>query len=103
MDCWKCGKQVSEGQVKIAFRALCIHCEIDLHCCKNCRYYSPGKPNDCAVPGTEFIRDRETFNFCEEFKPRIASSPTTKTRRLLGEDEPEKKKGFGSLFKDDGQ
>ena len=47
--------------------------------------------------------DRETFNFCEEFKPRIASSPTTKTRRLLGEDEPEKKKGFGSLFKDDGQ
>lgn len=96
MDCWKCDRQISEQPIKIGFRAVCIHCGIDLHVCKNCRYYSPGKPNDCAVPGTEFIRDREAFNFCEEFKPKIGDQPPAsdhKARRI--------QKDFHSLFKDE--
>jgi hypothetical protein len=102
MDCWKCGRKVSD-EVKIGFRAMCVHCGVDLHVCKNCRYYAPGKPNDCAVPGTEFIKDREAFKFCEEFKPKFPAQPSASnenTRRILG-DEPLKKKDFGSLFKDE--
>lgn len=104
MDCWKCRKKISEAPIKIGFRAVCVHCEADLHVCKNCRYYSVGKPNDCLVPGTEPIRDREMFNFCEEFRPKVDAEPPAsdeKARRILGVDEPVKKKDFKSLFKDE--
>lgn len=93
MKCWKCAKAVSETPVKVAFRAVCPHCGIDLHTCVGCRYYSPGKPNDCAVPGTEYIRDRERFNFCEEFKVKLDSSSAP--------DRGQEKKKFNSMFKDD--
>lgn len=91
MKCGKCAKLVSEEPVKIAFRAVCPHCDADLHTCVNCRYYAPGKPNDCAVPGTDFVRDREAANFCEEFKPKT-DGPFRSDRD---------KKKFNSLFKDD--
>jgi hypothetical protein len=92
MNCWKCHKQLSDIPVKIAFRATCPHCDIDLHTCVNCRYYAPGKPNDCAVPGTDYIRDREAANFCEEYK--------IKTEALSSEQEQAKKR-FNSLFKEE--
>ena len=90
MDCWKCGKQAIDPMTRVGFRAACPHCEMDLHVCKNCRYYAPGKPNDCAVPGTEYIRDREAANFCEEFRPKSydpkSSDALKRARRLFGEE-----------------
>lgn len=77
--------------MKIAFRAVCPHCGVDLHTCTNCRYYAPGKPNDCIVPGTDPIRDREASNLCEEFKVK-----TDLSNRI----ESDKKK-FNSLFRDE--
>ncbi|HSX38621.1 MAG TPA: hypothetical protein VLE95_07315 [Chlamydiales bacterium] len=101
--CWKCLKPISEIPIRIGFRAACPHCSSDLHVCKNCRYYSLGKPNDCLVPGTEPIRDREAANFCEEYKPLLPSAHSTSSSDqascLLGE--IEKKPDFKSLFKDD--
>ena len=58
-----------------------------------------GKPNDCSVPGTEFIRNREDMNFCEEFSPKIFSVSLPIPKSPLGELEP--KKDFQSLFKDE--
>ncbi len=88
--------------MKIGFRAVCIHCDADLHVCKNCRYYSPGKPNDCLVPGTESIQDRERSNLCEDFKPRTElenrAAIEQRARRILGEDDIKKKKDFNDLF-----
>lgn len=68
MNCWKCGASLHHVDRKISFRAICDQCGTSLHCCKNCLNYAPGKPNDCAVPGTEYIPDREANNFCEEFE-----------------------------------
>lgn len=98
IECWKCRREADIGS-KISFRAVCIYCGIDWHVCKNCRYYAPGKPNDCAVPGTEFIRDREAANFCEEFAIKIPSSqpaddPMKKAKKIFGDDLPEKKNPF---------
>ncbi len=89
MNCWKCHKLISEQPIKLSFRAECQHCGIDLHTCAGCRYYALGKPNDCLVPGTDFIRDRQARNFCEEFAPQTSSPKEAKP-----------KKGFDSLFKD---
>ena len=88
MNCWKCLKCVSEEPVKIGFRSVCPHCGIDLRTCSNCRYYSLGKPNDCAIPGTEWVRDRERGNFCEDFKVKTDAPPKHKPN------------DFNSLFKD---
>lgn len=104
MNCWKCLKSISEEPLKIGFRASCMHCSSDLHVCVNCRYYAIGKPNDCLIPGTEPIRDREKANLCEDFKPKTlqTSSPSSeRAKRLFGEDELPKKKTFDSLFKEE--
>jgi hypothetical protein len=98
MICYRC-KHEFESTYKIAFHAICPKCETDLHVCKNCRFYCPGKPNDCLVPGTEFIRDRERANF-EEFsllpppKPHSLEDPLQKAKRIFGEDLPKKHNPF---------
>ena len=94
MNCWKCKKLASEKGVKVGFRAVCPHCDTDLHTCTGCRYYSPGKPNDCMVPGTDYVRNREANNFCEDFKPKT-NTTTPAFEKNKG------KKKFNSLFKDD--
>lgn len=103
MRCWKCLKILGDAHLKIGFRASCLHCGQDLHVCVNCRYYALGKPNDCLVPGTESIRDREKANLCEEFKPKLDSplpSQDSVQSPFSWEDIP-KKKDFNSLFPDD--
>jgi hypothetical protein len=84
--CWQCGAPLESE--RIGFRAMCDACSAWLHCCKNCRFYMPGKPNDCAIPGTDLIVDREASNLCEEYK-------------LLGEPPPPPASpdAFHNLFK----
>lgn len=92
MFCWKCGKPLEELSLKISFRALCPHCDSYLHVCKGCKNYEPGRPNDCKIPGTEPIADREARNSCEEFvfqdkAPLEKKDPKEAFKRLFG-DEP---------------
>jgi hypothetical protein len=67
MNCLKCGYKL-ENTHKIHFRDICPKCMADLHCCKMCKFYTPGKPNDCAQPFIDNILDKEKSNLCEEFK-----------------------------------
>ena len=61
MFCYKCHFKLDTK--KIGFRDTCEKCLTDLHVCKNCKYYSIGKPNDCSYPNTEYVSDREKNNF----------------------------------------
>ena len=75
MNCWKCGVLLKTKNLeKMPFRERCEACDIPLHCCKNCAYYKINYPNNCLIPHTEFIRDREAQNFCEDFKCLIQST-----------------------------
>jgi hypothetical protein len=68
MKCWTCGKEVTLPNFgKISFRAVCEYCHAALHCCLNCKHYKPGRPNDCELPGTDYIADRSANNFCDEY------------------------------------
>lgn len=106
MNCWKCGTVVEDPPTRnLPFRATCDACHSWLHCCKNCQHYKPGLPNDCAIPGTEYIADREGCNFCDEFTllgvaPKATANPEDVSKRLFGEKEAPKKKGFDDLFND---
>ncbi len=66
--CWKCNKEIEDLPKKIPFRETCPHCNAYLHCCKNCKFFAPGRANQCMIPGTDPISDRETVNYCEEYQ-----------------------------------
>jgi hypothetical protein len=108
MKCWKCGFETADPPLgKLSFRALCDQCSAWLHCCKNCKNYKPGLPNDCMVPGTEYIPDREACNFCEDFQllgigPKQFSDPKKASKKLFKneDDQQPRPKGFNSLFID---
>ncbi len=86
--CWKCHK---EAPSVIHFKSTCDHCSSYLHCCLGCRFHTPGKPNECHIPGTETIRDREANNYCDDFKPithqKIDQGPSVEdiSKRLFGD------------------
>ena len=69
--CHKCLNEV-DLIVKVGFKVgrldTCVHCGAYLHCCKTCRYYDPGRHNDCEIPDADFIRDREEANFCNSYR-----------------------------------
>ena len=48
---------------------VCPKCHKATHCCKNCRFYSPGKHNDCDEPVAERVTDKDRANFCDYFEP----------------------------------
>ncbi len=105
--CWSCGKELEELPSGILpFRATCDHCMAWLHCCRNCEHYKPGLPNDCAIPGTDYIADREAVNFCEEFTllgkaPPKKAQPKDVSKQLFGEeDDINELKKFDDLFND---
>ncbi len=64
-SCWNCQKKIKES---VKFKSVCEHCLAYLHCCLGCQYYQIGKPNNCLIPGTDLVRDREINNYCEDFK-----------------------------------
>ena len=39
-----------------------------MHCCKNCRFFDPGKNNQCSEPQAEYVRDKVRDNFCDYFE-----------------------------------
>ena len=108
MYCFKCKKQLDLPNKKIGFRDMCNFCEADLHVCKNCRHYIVGKPNNCNVPNTEYLSDREKFNFCEDFsKKENLEKDETKSKKDIenklfkdSDDDSDESQGFDSLFKE---
>ncbi len=92
LKCYKCGTPL--GVTKIDFRTLCEKCFSDQHSCYACRHYFPGKPNDCSIPGTDPVVDRQKFNFCEAFDFGTTLKPLhgpdyeevkERARKLLGD------------------
>ncbi|NGX28136.1 MAG: hypothetical protein K940chlam1_00311 [Candidatus Anoxychlamydiales bacterium] len=108
MHCFKCKNKLDLPNKKIGFKEMCPFCEADLHVCKNCKYYLVGKPNDCLVPNTEFVSDREKYNFCEDFsiKENLLDESNNKTKKDISKklfkdiEEDDENKNFDSLFKD---
>lgn len=75
MTCWHCHAPLTNiTSGKLSFRAQCEKCLSDTHCCRGCKFYKVGRHNDCLIPGTEWVSDREKNNFCEEFHPATLST-----------------------------
>ena len=76
-NCWHCGNELRGPDYNRENR--CPACGKATHCCRNCRFLTPGKPNDCAEPLVEKVVDKERPNFCDYFEPAAGSGNAQET------------------------
>ena len=68
MICHQCGKKTPIAG-KPGRSDLCSGCGAPLRCCLNCRFYDEKAHHQCREPQAEWVRDKATANFCDEFVP----------------------------------
>lgn len=49
-------------------RDTCSMCGTDLHCCRNCDFYSPQASNECREPQADRVVEKNRANFCDYFR-----------------------------------
>lgn len=69
--CWHCGADLQD--LDYAREGSCPTCRKPTHVCRNCRWYAPGKPNQCAEPVAEPVVEKQRANFCGYFEPSLAA------------------------------
>lgn len=82
-SCWHCGQTLTAADY--GRETNCPGCSKPARVCRNCRHYTPGRPNDCVEPMAEPILHKERANFCELFEPvdRPAASGASSTAEDL--------------------
>ncbi len=68
-----------------------------MHSCRHCRFFAPGRSNQCSEPQAEWVRDKERANFCGYFAPRASVNLTARGGRNPTADA---RAAFNALFKD---
>lgn len=68
MQCYKCLASLEVDAIYPS--TLCPKCHAYQHACLACNFYQVGQPNECRIPGTDLVRDKEGKNFCDEFSPK---------------------------------
>jgi hypothetical protein len=63
--CWHCGAELTD--LDYAREGTCPGCRKSTHCCRNCRWYAPARPNACAEPVADPVTEKERANFCGYF------------------------------------
>lgn len=69
--CWKCGAGLRDVPLPLGRRSECLACRAELHVCRMCRHFAPGKAKQCREPMAEEVKDKVRANFCEWFQPRL--------------------------------
>lgn len=91
--CWKCGKILPSSES--VFRdSTCPECGADLHCCRGCKFYSPGNHYDCHETVEEEVMEKTRANFCEHFSQRENSA----SNGLDSEKKNSARSAFDALF-----
>ena len=79
--CWKCGADLAGVPLPLPREAVCPKCRAWLHACRQCRFYDARLSTKCHEERAEEVRDKETANFCDWFKPRPdAHRPPTQAK-----------------------
>lgn len=67
--CHACGNE-TELIDKVKRSDTCEHCGVDLHCCKNCKFWDAMVHNQCRESTSVWEPDKEKANFCTFFIAR---------------------------------
>jgi hypothetical protein len=86
LACWKCGANLKPVPLPLGRRAECPACRAELHCCRMCRHFAPGKARQCMEPMAEEVKDKTRANFCDWFQPARAAAPAAAPDRKALDD-----------------
>lgn len=81
LTCWNCGESLTEVPLPISRHENCPQCFTELHCCRLCRFYDPGIPDQCEEDRADPPVNKEVGNFCEWFQPQMESFQSTRTQK----------------------
>ena len=98
MVCQNCGREIKIIG-KVVRGDECPNCKAEMHCCKNCRFFDPGKNNQCSETQADYVRDKSRDNFCEFFEPNRNVPLNERSATLQRTDNA--RGGFDKLFKGD--
>ena len=98
--CYKCGNEWA-GVGQPGTKETCGKCSADIHVCLNCRFYDQHKPQECSVDVPETVRDKERFNYCEEFQfnDRRSLKVNPERSRKIDDGSGNTRDAFNKLFK----
>jgi hypothetical protein len=92
----RCGACGAVLPVATASLEQCPHCRADLHACRQCAHFDPGRRFECGQPIPERVADKNVRNECVSFSLRVtverdASPDSTRPGDI--------RRGFDNLFK----
>ncbi|MBU2497844.1 MAG: hypothetical protein KKE57_02990 [Proteobacteria bacterium] len=91
MNCYFCRSELDiDGTV--GRKDTCPHCNRDLRCCKQCKFYDQSAYNECKEVLAERIVDKERANVCDYFVIRGSKGGATTRVR-------DAKRALEALFK----
>ncbi len=96
MFCYNCGKEITITE-RISREEKCTNCRVLLHCCKNCKFFKETAYHQCREPQAEFVKDKESANFCSYFKP------SERRYDINNKKAKEARKKLDELFRDSGE
>jgi len=73
LHCYRCGAALAALTLPLSRRDLCPGCSVELHVCRMCVHFAPGKPDDCNEEDAEAVSNKTGANFCEFFAPDPAA------------------------------
>lgn len=91
-SCFRCGKGVPGNAFGRSDR--CPGCGADARCCRNCVFEEPSYRSECKETQAEPVRDRESANYCDFFRPRTGPAPAGPRTQAPGA-----KTTFDALFR----
>jgi len=69
LRCYRCGESLAALSLPLARLDQCPACSVDLHVCRMCTHYAPGKPDACDEEDAIEVANKTAANFCDYFAP----------------------------------
>ena len=69
LHCYRCGASLEKLSLPLSRLDECPQCAAHLHVCRMCQRYAPRLPKGCSEDDAPDVRDKQSANFCDYFKP----------------------------------
>jgi hypothetical protein len=69
LRCYRCGESLERLSLPLARLDECPACGVQLHVCRMCVHFAPGRPDECNEDDALEVRDKRRANFCDYFAP----------------------------------
>ncbi len=73
LHCYRCGAGLEALSLPLARLDECPACGAQLHVCRMCVHFAPGRPEDCDEDDALEVRDKRSANFCDYFVPSASA------------------------------